>query len=374
MFKVLMPRLDAGMKEGTIVEWLKKEGEPIRKGDPLVKIEGEKVVFDVEAQASGVLKEILVSRGMTAIVGETIAVIWEDNDTTDAGVKSLKASNKERIAATPAAKRIAKERDLDLSRIKGSGPDGIIQERDLPTESQTTNVETQSGIQHPKNYEIREIIPLTGMRKVIAERMSYSYRTSPHVSISMEVNMSRPLNSLHRMEERTGFRVPITALLANVTARALEDDPILNSILEDDQIKIIRDINIGIAVGLEEGLIVPVLHNADKKDISETGKLVKSLIEKAKARTLLADELKGATFTITNLGSFDVDTFTPIINPPQVAIMGIGRISKKPVASKAGISVAPLMILTLVFDHRVTDGARAAVFLRKIRQLLETFE
>jgi pyruvate dehydrogenase E2 component (dihydrolipoamide acetyltransferase) len=190
----------------------------------------------------------------------------------------------------------------------------------------------------------------------------------------MEVNMSGSLNSIHGIQRDNGSRIPITALLAHIAAKALRSYPIINSILENDQIKIIKDVNIGIAVSVEDGLVVPVLHYADEKSLLETAKLVKELIQKAKARTLSAEELKGGTLTITNLGSFGVDAFTPIINPPQTAIIGVGTISNKPIALESGIGVAPMMVLTLVFDHRVYDGAKAAAFLKKIKELLESFQ
>jgi pyruvate dehydrogenase E2 component (dihydrolipoamide acetyltransferase) len=364
--KVLMPRVDAGMREGTILDWLKKEGDSVRKGDPLAKVEGEKVVFDVEAPVSGVLKELLVTEGTTISVGQPIAIIAEEGEEAPKEMEvSVEAPPEKRIRASPAARRIAREHGLDLTKIKGNGPEGMIVEKDVLHAISAEKPEV------PPSFEIVEVIPLTGMRKTIADRMVYSYRTAPHVAITMEVDMTEALKLHQTIEKIRGVDIPLTPLLTTVTALALKHHPIMNSVLERDQIKIIKNINIGVAVALEDGLIVPVVHDADKKDLIEIASLVRELIEKARKRELSIEELRGGTFTITNLGGFGVDIFTPIINPPQTAILGVGKIMERAKVVDKQIRAAPIITLTLVFDHRVVDGAKAAQFLKEIKELLE---
>jgi len=366
MHKVLMPRMDAGMKEGTILEWLKKEGDLVQKGDPLAKVEGEKLVFDVEAPVSGVLIKILATEGTTISVGQPIAIIAEEGGKTPEEIEVLEEFPLEkRIRASPTARRIAREHGLDLTKIKGSGPEGMIVEKDVLRAISAEKLETTPS------FEIMEVMPLTGMRKTIADRMVYSYRTAPHVAITMEVDMTEALKLLETIEKIKCIDIPLTALLTIVTALALKHHRIMNSVMEGDQIKIVKNVNVGIAVALEDGLIVPVVHNADKKDLIEIASMVRELIEKARKRELSIEELRGGTFTITNLGGFGVDIFTPIINPPQTAILGVGKIMERAKVVDKQIQVAPIMTLTLVFDHRVVDGAKAAQFLKEIKELLE---
>lgn len=370
MFKVLMPRLDPGMKDGIVIEWLKEEGDRLQKGEALVSIEGEKAVFDIEVQTSGILTKKLAEEHTVVPVGEVIAIITEEGEKAPEEEKSFEKPREEKVPATPAAKRIAKERGIDLTELTGSGPDGMILERDLLHKIGANSLEAQKP-GAPVEPENDEIIPLTGMRKTIAERLTDSYRTAPHVAITMEVDMSRALVLQRELSEAQGMKIPITALLANITAKALKDNPVMNSVFENDQIRVVKDINVGIAVGIEDGLIVPVLHNVDKKSLSETARKIRDLIDKAKTRSLSVEELRGGTFTITNLGSFGVEIFTPIINPPQAAILGVGRIADKPIVLYNEVRIAPMMTLTLVFDHRIVDGAKAAQFLGRIKEYLE---
>jgi pyruvate dehydrogenase E2 component (dihydrolipoamide acetyltransferase) len=303
---------------------------------------------------------------MTIPVGQPIAIIAEEGEEAPKEIEvSVGAPPEKRIKASPAARRIAKEHGLDLTKIKGSGPGGIIVEKDVLHAISAEKPEVLPS------FEVMEVIPLAGMRKTIADRMVYSYRTAPHVAITMEVDMTEALKLHQTIEKIRGVDIPLTALLTTVTAFALKKHPIMNSVLEEDQIKMIKNINIGVAVALEDGLIVPVVHDADKKDLIETASLVRELIEKARKRELSIEELRGGTFTITNLGGFEVDIFTPIINPPQTAILGVGKIMERVKVVDKQIHAVPIMTLTLVFDHRVVDGAKAAQFLKEIKDLLE---
>jgi pyruvate dehydrogenase E2 component (dihydrolipoamide acetyltransferase) len=368
MREIILPRLDPEMKEGTILEWIRKEGDAVKKGEPIAEVEGEKVIFEVEAPESGILARILVSEGKSVPIATPIAILAEKEEEVAKAMEiQVRAPVKEEktLRASPAARKIAIEHGVDLAKIDGSGPGGRIVKLDVLKFVEEMVKEKVSPL------EVERVIPLRGIRKTIAERMASSYRTIPHVAITMEVNMSEAVKLREKMEGMMNSKIPFTAILTEVLANALGKHPILNATLDEDQIKIFKDINVGIAVAVEDGLIVPVVHKADEKNITEITSIVKSLIQKAKERRLSVEELKGGTFTITNLGGFGVDVFTPIINPPQAAILGIGRIAEKPRFLNGKIEVLPVMTLTLNFDHRIIDGAKAAEFLQEIKNLLE---
>jgi pyruvate dehydrogenase E2 component (dihydrolipoamide acetyltransferase) len=374
--KVVMPRLSLTMKEGTIIQWFKKEEEAVEKGEPLVEVLSEKVTYNVEAPASGILKKILVTEGSEAPVNAILAVITAPDEplpeittlletvpttpiTTEIPeTKPVKSETSlaERISASPAAKRLAKEHGIDLKNIVGTGPDGRIIEEDVKRFIEENLKWT------PK---VKQTVPLTGIRKTVAERLSHSFRTAPHSVITMEVDMSNAL----KLREK--HQVSITELLVKIVAEALKQHSLLNSSLQDNEIKIFEDINIGVAVATENGLVVVVLREADKKSINEIASTLRELIEKAKQGKLSKGETTGGTFTISNLGMYGVDLFMPIINPPETAILGVGKIVEKPVAINGEVKVKPLMTLSLAYDHRVVDGVPAAQFLSKIKQILE---
>lgn len=370
MYTISLPRLDPEMKEGTIVEWLKKEGDSIQKGEPIAKVEGDKVVFDVEAPESGVLDKLLVKEGTTVAVADNIALLRGPDEkpsmATQKPAEAKPGKLEEHLNVSPAARRIAKEHSIDLTMIKGSGPDGCIVRKDVLAAIEKT---PQTGEGAP--LEIEKVIPLTGIRKTIADRMTSSYRTIPHVAITMEVNVSETIKLRQIIEKMKSIKIPFTAFLTKIVAQALTHHPIINSTLEENNLTIYRNVHMGIAIALEEGLIVPVIHSANKKNIIELSSQVTDLIKKAKERTLSIEDLKGGTFTITNLGSFGVDIFTPIINPPQTAILGVGRIIEKPRFEEGIVKPVPVMTLTLVFDHRAVDGAKASKFLKEIIELLK---
>ncbi len=349
--KVLMPRLSLTMKEGTVVQWFKKEGEEVEKGEPVVEVLSEKVTYEVEAPASGVLRKILAEEGMDVPVAETLGIITAP----DEKLPEVVEVTKERIIASPAAKRLGRERDIDLAQIKGTGPDGRIVEEDVQRFLQEIEVVPR----------VREVIPLTGIRKTAAERVSVSAKRAPHSTITMEVDMS----DTARLRER--LQVSYTDVLVKAVAKALTEHPIINSTLEKEVIRIFADVNIGVAVATDRGLIVPVIRDADKKSIEEITSSLRELVDRAKQGNLSKEELTGGTFTITNLGMYGVDEFTPIINPPETAILGVGRVVERPVVKDKQIVVKPVMKLSLSFDHRVVDGAPAAEFLQEVKTYLE---
>ena len=348
---VLMPRLSLTMKEGTVVQWFKKEGEEVEKGEPVVEVLSEKVTYEVEAPASGVLRKILAEEGMDVPVAETLGIITA----SDEKLPEVAEVPRERIIASPAAKRLAREHDIDLAQIKGTGPEGRIGEEDVQRFLQELEVVPR----------VREVIPLTGIKKTAAERVSASAKRAPHSTITMEVDMSDTARL------RGKLQVSYTDVLVKAVAKALREHAIINSTLEKDAIKIFADVNIGVAVATDRGLIVPVIRDADKKSIEEITSSLRELVDRAKQGNLSKEELTGGTFTITNLGMYGVDEFTPIINPPETAILGVGRVVERPVVKDKQIVVKPVMKLSLSFDHRVVDGAPAAEFLREVKTYLE---
>ncbi len=372
--RIIMPRLSLTMKEGTVVEWFKKEGDTVQKGEPIVEVLSEKVTYDVEAPESGILRKILAQEGTSVPIDQAVGVIAAPDETVsemdlaqsfvpstkEEQIATTKPEAKvedetERIIASPAAKRLARELSVDLSRVVGTGPEGRIVEEDVRRFSEQPTIKPR----------VREVIPLVGIRKTTAERLSFSARTAPHSTVTMEVDMSNAV----KFHEATG--ASYTDILVKAVAAALDEHRLINSTLEDDQIKILEDVNVGIAVATEKGLVVPVVHNADKKSLKEIGEKSRDLIDRAKQGELTKEDLTGGTFTITNLGMFGVDVFIPIINPPEAAILGVGRIVEKPMVVESEIKPKPVMQLSLAYDHRIVDGAPAAQFLQKVRTILE---
>jgi len=371
--RVVMPRLSLTMKAGTVVQWFKKEGETVQKGEPLVEVLSEKVTYDVEAPESGVLRRILAVEGTDVPVAQGIGIIAAaDEQVPEIEVapeapleaamveaveeRALMEKGEERIVASPAAKRLAKEQGVDLSKVVGTGPEGRIVEDDVTRFLEETR----------KAPRVREIIPLTGIRKTTAERLSLSARTAPHSTITMEVDMTNAVKT--REKTQTSY----TDMLVKAVAQALKEHRLLNATLEREQIKVFEDISVGVAAATERGLVVPVVHNADTKSLSEIASALKELVEKAREGILTKEDLAGGTFTITNLGMYGVDVFIPIINPPETAILGVGRVTEKPVVVSGQIAIKPAMQLSLAYDHRIVDGAPAARFLQTVKQILES--
>lgn len=360
--KVVMPKLSLTMRTGSIGRWYKREGETVEKGEPIVEIISEKATYDLEAPASGILRKILVKEGEEAPVDAVIAIITAPDEQIPAEELAVKAPEeaieiRERIPASPAAKRLAREYGIDLSLVKGTGPGGRILEEDV-----RRFIEESKGIM-PK---VKEVIPLSGYRKTTAERVSASFRTAPHSTVFMSVDFSRA------MELHEKLKVSYTAIIVAAVAKALTENPIMNSTIEGDKIKVFEDVNVGVAVATDRGLVVPVIHNADKKSLKEIDAILNDLVKKAREGRLGKEEVSGGTFTVSNLGMYDVEFFTPIINPPEAAILGVGKIFEKLVMQPDGkVAFKPAVMLSLSYDHRIVDGAPAAVFLQKVKQHLE---
>ncbi|MGB9778613.1 MAG: dihydrolipoamide acetyltransferase family protein [Candidatus Bathyarchaeales archaeon] len=360
--KVVMPKLSLTMKEGTVGRWYKHEGEKVEKGEPIVEIISEKATYDLEAPTSGILRKIIVDEGSDAPVDAVLAFITapeeQISETEILKEKPAEAeeSVKKEILASPAAKRLAREYGVELSLIRGSGPEGRIVEEDV-----RKFIEESMGVM-PK---VRETVPLTGFRKTSAERVASSFRTAPHSTLMMEVDASKAF------EMHETLQVSYTAIIVGAVAKALREYPIVNSTLDGERIKIFDNVNVGVATATEHGLIVPVIHDADEKSVLEIEKAIEELTEKARQGKLSREDLTGGTFTVTNLGMYNVDFFTPIINPPEAAILGVGKITQKPVVVDGRVEIKPLMMLSLSYDHRIIDGAPAAKFLNKVKEKIE---
>jgi len=396
LHSVVVPRLDPAMKTGRIVEWLKKENEAVNKGEPILVVEGEKTIFEVEAPATGVLRKILYPIGSEIEVLRVVAIIGEADEPIPPdllpgaprievsppplriekpSVAVVERAVEEEARASPVARKLAEEYGIDLTTIKGTGPDGRIVKEDVlraVEERRAVVPAVPSGAVVPafKPPSVAKTLPLLGTRKTIAERLSYSFHTVVPVTVTMEVNMEKLLDH-HESIRATMGDVSLTALILKAVAKALESHAILNSTLDGNEIKIFEDINIALAINTPDGLITPVIRNSNKKSVVEISDAIRELTEKAMQHKLSLEELLGGTFTVTNMGPYDVEIFAPIINPPQSAILGIGRIAKRAVIINDQIVIRPVANLSLVFDHRVTDGVPAAKFLQEVKRILE---
>lgn len=391
---VIMPKLGLTMKEGTIVEWTKKEGDRVEKGEPIVEVETEKISNVVEAPASGVLLKIFAAKGAVVPVTDVIAIIGEPGEEVATRVAQKAEQPKieeevekagaierpiaeqmigEKIRISPLAKKLAEERGVDITRIKGTGPEGRIVKEDILKAAEATAPSTAQ--RSAEGVEISETIAMTGTRKTIADRLAHSYHSAVHATVMTEVDMSKTVELrqklLSEVKEKTGASLTYTGILVKAAAIALKNHRIVNSTLEGDTIKVLKSINVGVAVDAEGGLIVPVIHDADNKTLIEIAPLLTELVEKARKKSLSMEEVSSGTFTITNLGMLGVHTFIPIINPPQAAILGAGSMDEKPVVIEGKIEVRTRMNLSLVYDHRIVDGAEAARFLQTLKQKLE---
>jgi pyruvate dehydrogenase E2 component (dihydrolipoamide acetyltransferase) len=381
-----MPRLDPGMQSGKIVEWLKKEGETVRKGEPILVVEGEKTTFEIEAPESGPLTKILADVGAEVQVAQPVAVIGQPGTSgtsqpaptpVEVGEKEAPRSaaagtgygiSSERVIASPAARRLAKEYGLDLASLKGTGPGGRITTEDIMAakragEHSAQATQTVSKLPQPA---VLKKVKLSGIRKVVAERLSYSARTSVPVTITVEADATK-LMAMKERQSHIGF----TAFGVKAVAKALRNHVEVNATIENDEVTVYSEINVAVAIDTEQGLLAPVIRNADRLTLQEIHSAISDLQNRAGENRLSVENLTGGTFTVTNLGGYDVESFAPVINPPQCAILGLGRIAYKPFAHGKEVVAKPATLLTLVFDHRVLDGVPAAKFLRDVKRNLE---
>jgi pyruvate dehydrogenase E2 component (dihydrolipoyllysine-residue acetyltransferase) len=369
--EIRLPQWGMGMREGTIVQWLKKEGESVSEGDPLVEVEAEKVTSVVEATHSGVLLRALVQEGTSVPVRTVLCLIGIPGEVVP-GVeatpppihvevspepKTASQSPAAQVQITPVARRLAKDHGIDLSQVQGTGPHGRITEEDVRRAIELGAISTA------------RLIPVTGIRSVISQRMHESLQAMAQVTLTTEADVT---NLEHLREElKQQFDLTYTDLIIKAVAQVLKDHPRLNAWLEGENIRLLRSIHVGVAVALEEGLIVPVVHDADRKSLREIAQESQRLAQHAREGKLTRDEVTNSTFTVTNLGMYGVDAFTPIINTPEVAILGIGRIFDKPARGMQDVVWRRMLTLSLTFDHRAVDGAPAAAFLQAVCKQLE---
>ena len=391
--EVVMPKFGLTMTEGTIQQWFKSEGDAIKTGEALFEVETEKVLYEVEAPTDGTVAKLLYAVEAVVGVGLPVAIIAEAGEEVaevaaryaDAPAAAPASASPEpapvatsapspapqekrgRVPVTPAARKLAKEHSIDLSGVAGTGPRGRITREDV----QKTIDSGGQAVPPPAPTAApaaAEDIPLRGMRKVIAERMHQSLQGSAQLTISTEADVTQLID--RRQEVRQEFNVTYTDFIVQACAHALRQHPRMNAYLEGDIIRASSDIHVGLAVALDEGLIVPVVRDADKKSLKDIAAEAKTLAEKARASQLKLEEVSGGTFTVSNLGMYGVDAFTPIINAPQSGILGVGRIVEKPVIHRGEVTRRSMMVLSLTFDHRVIDGAPAGAFLQTVADLL----
>lgn len=380
MFKdVIMPQMGESVAEGTILNWLIKEGDIVLRDQPIVEISTDKVDTEIPSPASGRIKKILHAKGETVKVGTQIAVIEEEagaaiapgptpTPTVEKKVEEKKAEERKE-GYSPLVRRLAEEHGINLEEVVGTGEGGRVTKKDVMDFIEKRKVKAPPAT-------LTETIPLSIMRRTIAERMVTSKRTSPHVTTVFEVDMSNAVSFRERMKDlflkQEGVALTYLPIIIKATAQAIMDFSLLNSSLVGNNIVIKKEINIGIAVAIEDGLIVPVIKEADKKDLAVLAKETYDLAERARGKRLVPEDVQGGTFTITNHGVFGSLFSTPIISQPQIAILGVGAIEKRPVVIKDAITIRSMVYFSLSFDHRVIDGAIADQFMKKIKTYLET--
>lgn len=441
--RVILPMLGQTMEEGTIIKWLKQEGDRVEKGEPLLEVMTDKVNMEVESPASGVLRKIIAQPDQTVPIMALIGIIGTPDEPIDDILAETEAQGPveasspaeeatqvtevtpgqpvtatqgttSKVIISPRAKRLANEQGIPIDALagRGTGPDGRVVEKDvmayIAEASEAARVKATplaAKIAAEQGIDIREIvgtgpqgkvvrddvlkavspkyptmegrsIPFAGMRKMVADNVARSAQTAPHVTLTAEVDMTEAVKVrkqiLEEFERKYETRLTFTDLIVKAVARAILDHPIVNSSLQGNEIRIHGEVNIGVAVAIEGGLIVPVIRNADKKGLPEISGELKVLVDKGRNGTLSTDDITGGTFTITNLGAYGVDIFNPIITPGQSAILGVCRIVEKPVAYEGQVAIRSMMNLCLSFDHRVMDGAPAAQYLQRVKELLES--
>jgi len=420
MSQILMPRLSDTMEEGTIARWLKQPGDRIARGEVVAEIETDKATMDLEAYESGVLEQILLPEGATAAIGEPVAVIGDGSGpvaiaapapgraaespaATAAPAATVEqsppssapgepVSHGTSLRTSPLARSLARRAGIDLGTLTGSGPGGRIVRADVesaiaepgparPAQPETRNGQqaaaqtapAATGVAQVDVGEDDEVVPLTTMRRLTAERLSESAK-APHfylttvVEVDALLRLRTELNA--SLPEGTG-KITVTDLLVKACAVALRAHPEVNASWGQDAIVRHGRVHVGVAVAIPDGLVVPVIRDADRATLGEVARQARDLAERARSRRLSPDDFGGGTFTISNLGMFGIDEFTAIINPPQVAILAVGAAGPQPVVRDGEIVVRTMMKLTLSVDHRVLDGAMGAQFLSDLRMLLE---
>ena len=375
-----MPKLGMAMKKGTLKRWLVAEGGAVEQGKPLLEVMTEKINAVVESPGSGVLGRVVAAPGTELPVGALLALIGGPADTFPPAEElggapavappsaASSAAAASEVPASPAARRLARDLGLEIALVPPSAPG-----KRITTDDVEAFAAARAAVP-PAPGAAGRSIPFTGIRKVVAERLHDSLQSMAQVTISREADVTGLIRLRERLapgfEAAGGIHLTYTDLLIDIVARLLTEHPQLNAALEGDAIVVSEAVHMGVAVALEDGLIVPVIREAHCRPLGEIARDRAELATKAQDGTLGLDEVEGGTFTISNLGAFGADSFTPIVNPPQCAILGVGRIVDKPLVVDGEVQVRPTMWLSLTFDHRLVDGAPAARFLQALADRL----
>ena len=389
--EVIMPKMGQTMEKGKIVRWLKKEGEAVQKDEPLLEIETDKTMIEVESRGVGILKKILVHEDEEAPVAAVIGYIAKEGEplpevpsqqTEPTFVPSsvgavieqpkpvVSVEEAERVKASPLTKKLADELGVNINQVRGTGPGGRITREDIVAFSQKKPSQVTEGA-----TPAFQTVPMTSMRKAIAAQMAKSKASVPHFYVSIKVDMTEASALREKMlptiEAESGVRLSYTHMLVKAVAMALKEFPLLNSTFDGESIKQWKDVNVGVAVSLDDGLIVPVLRKADGLSLKETAVRTAELAAKARDKRLREEEFSGGAFTVSSMGAFGVDSFVAIINVPEVAILASGSVRDEAAVVNGTVVARKAMDVTLSADHRVVDGVYAAKFLQKIKSLLE---
>ncbi|MBI4307920.1 MAG: 2-oxo acid dehydrogenase subunit E2 [Chloroflexi bacterium] len=430
--EVIMPQMGFDMKEGKVVRWIKKEGDPVQRGEPIAEIETDKAVVEIEAFGSGVLRKALVGEGQAVPVGQVIGIIAasdeplpevaarptpaaaaptsapapvpaappaEVRERTAAPASALSPSASSELAlslpkgqalpkgpapaapgretlASPIARKLADEMNVDLRQVAGTGPGGRITKDDVLAyveKRKATPAAAAVAPSPPAPPAGEQVIELSKMRLAISRRMAESKRTTPHFYVQVAIDMTEAMTLRQGLNEALGgeVKVSVNDMIVKGCAKTLAKFPLFNSSYVDDKIHVHPGINVGIAIALDQGLIAPAIPDTNHKSLVEIAKASKDLVERARQGVLKAEEYTGATFNVTNLGMYDVDNFIAIITPPQSAALSVGAVKPQPVVRNGQVVVREMMSVTLCVDHRVTDGAQGGLFLRELRSVLE---
>jgi pyruvate dehydrogenase E2 component (dihydrolipoamide acetyltransferase) len=407
--KVHMEALSPTMEEGRLVKWNKHEGDPVKSGDTLAEVETDKAVMELVARSDGQLLKVLVPEGTTVPVGNIVAWIGKPGEKVDGDGAAapapatpkaapaaatpapkaaspaappqpapvVMAADATRVKASPLAKRIAKEAGVDLKLVHGSGPGGRVIKRDVegaPAGTQVVAAAPRTTPDVRRTGAPYEDIPLTQIRKTIAKRLAASIGPIPHFFLTTEIDMERAAEAreaLNKQLGETGGKISFNDIVIKAVALALVQHRACNAWFQEDHIRYWNEVHIGMAVAIEDGLITPVIRNADMKSLRQIGEESRELAGRARTRRLKPEEYTGATFSVSNLGMFDIDQFTAVINPPEAGIVAIGSIVAKAVPDGDRVVVRRRLRVTMSCDHRVIDGATGAAYLRTLKQMLE---
>ncbi len=392
---VIMPKTGMAMEEGVITEWLVKEGDRVSIGDPIVEIETDKSSMEVESDCEGTVLKILYDNGTTVPVVQTIAWIGSPGESIPAPPNIIKKEDTpakkliaaEKIKATPAARRVASEKGLPLKDISPSGRNGEIRVADVRStplawrkaEAEGVDLTSVEGSGHDGKIFATDLsrpnrntrIPLTNIQKITGQRMFQSYTEIPSVSMDTRADVSELLKIRKQLNKNLIEKITINDFVLKATAIALEENPRLNSILDGDDVLIKPSININMAIATEKGLLVPVVNKVNKITLRQLSGKTAELVKKGREGKLNPDDMEGGTFTVSNIGTFGITSFTPIINQPQAAILGVCAVDETLKLVNGEVQSRQVMNLSISFDHRIVDGAEASVFFSRIRELLE---